>query len=262
MIRNKLIYFREPVTPVFLASLRQRSLRLRTSTYLDLTRKFGSQNGPKEHSSFPTKASQNAITWRFSPGCISSGVKPSTTLSPLRVIGDVFYRTDLLARHKKLPPLTLQIRWRAIHSIGRRENESPPHNEKRKDNAKGPVKKETLQDIARDPPVTENADLRGTNSYFNLPHMPKMPHRPTKEELLAAATGFWSRLRVRFKWFSIRSLRPWNIDDWSAFISWVMVGHIVWILVGTTTFFSLLIFAIKTVVAQGEFPNSWHTGTS
>jgi distribution and morphology protein 31 len=81
--------------------------------------------------------------------------------------------------------------------------------------------------------------------------MPKMPHRPTKEELLSAATGFWARLKVRFKWFSIRSVRPWNVDDWSAFISWFLVGNIVWILVGTTGFFSLVILSINTVVAQG-----------
>lgn len=84
-------------------------------------------------------------------------------------------------------------------------------------------------------------------------HLPKMPHyhRPTKEELLAAATGFWSRLKVRFKWVTIRSVRPWNVDDWSAFVSWFVLGNIVWILVGTTTFFSLIIFSINTVVAQG-----------
>lgn len=87
------------------------------------------------------------------------------------------------------------------------------------------------------------------NSYFRS-QMPKMPHRPTKEELLSAATGFWSRLKVRFKWFSIRSVRPWNVDDWSAFVSWFVVGNIVWVLVGTTTFFSLVIFSINTVVAQ------------
>lgn len=87
-----------------------------------------------------------------------------------------------------------------------------------------------------------------SNKYF--PHIPKMPHRPTKEELLAAATGFWSRLKVRFKWFSIRSVRPWNVDDWSAFVSWFMLGNIVWVLVGTTTFFSLVILSINTVVAQ------------
>lgn len=82
-------------------------------------------------------------------------------------------------------------------------------------------------------------------------HLPKMPHRPTKEELLSAANGFWERMRVRFKWMSIRSMRPWNADEWGAFVSWFLFGHIVWILVGTTTFFSLLILSINTVFAQG-----------
>merc|ERR1711939_1037266 len=53
-------------------------------------------------------------------------------------------------------------------------------------------------------PVTKKAEApvpdSKPTSYLHLPHM----HRPTKEELLAAATGFWSRLKVRFKWFSIR----------------------------------------------------------
>ena len=83
-------------------------------------------------------------------------------------------------------------------------------------------------------------------------HLPKLPHRPTKQELLEAASGFWSRLRVRFKWLTIRSVRPWNVDDWSAFVSWFVVGHIVWILVGTTTFISALIYAINTIAAQGK----------
>ncbi|MCJ1425754.1 Mitochondrial distribution and morphology protein 31, mitochondrial precursor [Sticta canariensis] len=80
----------------------------------------------------------------------------------------------------------------------------------------------------------------------NIPHM----HRPTKEELLSAATGFWSRLKVRFKWFSIRSVRPFNVDEIGAFFSWVLLGHVLWIILGTTTFFSLAIFAVNTVFAQ------------
>ncbi|KAF4594496.1 Mitochondrial distribution and morphology protein [Ophiocordyceps camponoti-floridani] len=81
-------------------------------------------------------------------------------------------------------------------------------------------------------------------------HLSKIPHRPTKEELLATANGFWERVRVRFKWMSIRSMRPWNADEWGAFVSWFMLGHLVWILVGTTTFFSIIIFSINTVFAQ------------
>jgi len=84
-----------------------------------------------------------------------------------------------------------------------------------------------------------------------LPELSHRFHRPTKEELLAAATGFWQRLRIRFKWLTIRSSRPFNTDDISAFFSWILVGHVIWILVGTTTFFSLLILAVNTVFAQG-----------
>ncbi|MCJ1431792.1 Mitochondrial distribution and morphology protein 31, mitochondrial precursor [Xylographa pallens] len=82
-----------------------------------------------------------------------------------------------------------------------------------------------------------------------LPSIPHI-HRPSKEELLAAATGFWSRLKVRFKWFSIRSVRPFNADEIGAFFSWILVGHVLWIILGTTTFFSLAIFAVNTVFAQ------------
>lgn len=75
-------------------------------------------------------------------------------------------------------------------------------------------------------------------------------HRPTKEELLAAASGFWARLRVRFKWATIRSARPFNADEIGAFFSWIVLGHVIWIILGTTTFVSLLIFAVNTVFAQ------------
>ena len=105
---------------------------------------------------------------------------------------------------------------------------------------------------------------KGTPEFSNLPgssiankhiidRLPSIPHmhKPTKEELLAAATGFWSRLKVRFKWFSIRSVRPFNVDEIGAFFSWVLLGHVLWIILGTTTFFSLAIFAVNTVFAQG-----------
>lgn len=87
--------------------------------------------------------------------------------------------------------------------------------------------------------------------FNRLPHVSQL-HRPTKEELLAAATGFWSRLKIRFKWFSIRSVRPFNLDEITALFSWVLLGHVVWVVLGTTTFFSLLILAINTVFAQGK----------
>ncbi|OOQ86083.1 Mitochondrial distribution and morphology protein 31 [Penicillium brasilianum] len=100
------------------------------------------------------------------------------------------------------------------------------------------------------PPATSSSTpLHRHHLMDRLPHMPHL-HRPTKEELLSAATGFWSRLRVRFKWFSIRSVRPFSLDEIAALFSWVLLGHVVWVVVGTTTFFSLLILAINTVFAQ------------
>ena len=86
--------------------------------------------------------------------------------------------------------------------------------------------------------TTDSSDSAQKHLMDRLPHMPQI-HRPSKEELLAAATGFWSRLKVRFKWFSIRSARPFNADEIGAFFSWVLVGHVIWIVLGTTTFFSL-----------------------
>lgn len=91
-------------------------------------------------------------------------------------------------------------------------------------------------------------DHSGEHFYDRI-HMPNF-HRPTKEELLAAATGFWSRLKVRFKWATIRSVRPYNMDEIVGFFSWIAIGHIIWLIIGTTTFISLAILAINTVFAQ------------
>lgn len=102
-----------------------------------------------------------------------------------------------------------------------------------------------------EPPLPEHHESLA-DSVYKYMHLPKMPHRPTKEELLAAASGFGERLKVRLKWFSIRSMRPWNADEWGAFVSWFLFGHLLWILVGTTTFFSLIILSINTIFAQGE----------
>jgi hypothetical protein len=54
---------------------------------------------------------------------------------------------------------------------------------------------------------------------------PNSPHRPTKEELLAAASSKWERFRIRMKWFFIRGWRRFNTDDFSAFASWFVLGN-------------------------------------
>ncbi|KAL2177111.1 uncharacterized protein P884DRAFT_285262 [Thermothelomyces heterothallicus CBS 202.75] len=127
---------------------------------------------------------------------------------------------------------------------GDKNAESPP--EKQPEPPQQPPAKPPAKPPGAEPSEQETL----ADSMSKYLHLPKMPHRPTKEELLAAASGFGQRLKVRFKWFSIRSMRPWNADEWGAFLSWFLFGHIVWILVGTTTFFSIVILTINTVFAQ------------
>ncbi|CAD0111720.1 unnamed protein product [Aureobasidium uvarum] len=118
----------------------------------------------------------------------------------------------------------------------------------------GPGKSTSNQDKTHEQPSpAKPEDARPSNQTQHHYHlMDRLPHlhRPTKDELLAAATSFWQRLGIRFKWFSIRSARPFNTDDISAFVSWIVFGHILWIVLGTTTFVSLAIFFMNTVFAQ------------
>ena len=118
----------------------------------------------------------------------------------------------------------------------------------------GDTRKEANQStsISKNIQVPQDGAASSTTNRHLIDRLPQISqiHRPTKDELLAAATGFWSRLKVRFKWFSIRSVRPFNADEIGAFFSWFLLGHMLWIILGTTTFFSLAILAVNTVVAQ------------
>lgn len=72
----------------------------------------------------------------------------------------------------------------------------------------------------------------------------------TKELLLSRANNMASRLGVRFKWLLKRSNRPFNTDDYSALFSWLMVGNVLVLILGTTTFVLLVLFTVNTVFAQ------------
>lgn len=89
----------------------------------------------------------------------------------------------------------------------------------------------------------------GTTFLGQLPKsLPHLPH--SKAELLEAASGFWSRITVHFKWLTIRSTRPYNADEIYALFSWILAAHFLWVVLGTTTFFMLTVFLINTVFAQ------------
>lgn len=90
-------------------------------------------------------------------------------------------------------------------------------------------------DNTRSSPVhPDHRTLENYSKFFrqlamSLPHV----HRPTRDDFLNAATGFWQRLRIRFKWATIRSFRKYNVDDISAFVTWFFMSQTLWLFVGT-----------------------------
>lgn len=85
----------------------------------------------------------------------------------------------------------------------------------------------------------------------------KKPHSPSsfkfiteRDRLLAQATGFLEKLRINVRWVLTKSTRPFNTDDIGAFISWVLVSNVLLIILGTTTFTSLVLYLMNTVLAQ------------
>ncbi|KAI2635493.1 mitochondrial distribution and morphology proteins-domain-containing protein [Xylaria nigripes] len=180
-------------------------------------------------------AASVAITCKAAANFILFGSDPVSTLNTTKLAGMTWART---------------VHTGQTIRIFRRNLSSKPDNEPAKTTQvdhKFPSSNAPEPEPDSRPPHDAEPHV---SKYFHLPTMPHLPHRPTKEEFLAAANGFWERLKVRFKWASIRSMRPWNIDEWGAFVSFYLFGHLVWILVGTTTFFSILIFSINTMVAQ------------
>ncbi|KAJ5774635.1 hypothetical protein N7457_009531 [Penicillium paradoxum] len=204
-------------------------------------------NHPRRISSFPKKPTH--LTKRFaSGGFFVLGVSPTSAAAETTA-------ACIIPSSK----ITAHYIWkRTLHTPNHHghSKEAPRDTDIRNENDHSPKSGQSGKDAPTThspakPPQDpqQSATTHSRHLMDRLPHMPHL-HRPTKEELLAAATGFWSRLKVRFKWFSIRSVRPFNLDEMTALFSWVLLGHIVWVVVGTTTFFSLLILAINTVFAQ------------
>lgn len=80
--------------------------------------------------------------------------------------------------------------------------------------------------------------------------------RVARAQLLDNVGGFWPRLRLRIRLFLMGSNRPWRADDIFALFSWIFMGHTVFLLVGTTTFLSLLLGVANSLQFQGSIPES------
>jgi distribution and morphology protein 31 len=88
---------------------------------------------------------------------------------------------------------------------------------------------EEIDDNSRVPNHLENYPAFLRRLAMSVPNIP----RPTRDDLLTVADGFWQRARIRFRWFTIKSFRKFNADDISAFITWFLMSQTIWILVGT-----------------------------
>lgn len=135
---------------------------------------------------------------------------------------------------------------------------------------KEPLREDAPTPRGRTPQFTSNQHLHHAQDYprfirrilHRLPAPSNPLHRPTKEDLLSAATSFWQRLRIRFKWFTIRGWRRFNTDDFTAFFSWFLVGNTIWIIIGTTTFFSAVFATLNSLSLQshvGKFLSDYLT---
>lgn len=88
---------------------------------------------------------------------------------------------------------------------------------------------EEIEDNGRVPNHLDNYPAFLRRLAMSVPNIPK----PTRDDLLRVADGFWQRARIRFRWFTIKSFRKFNADDISAFVTWFLMSQTIWILVGT-----------------------------
>jgi distribution and morphology protein 31 len=134
--------------------------------------------------------------------------------------------TDSASKNKRTPPQAPQAQLSPQPQAAPKASKQPPSTKP-------------------DEPKPSSKPLIGRIPH-TLPHL----YRPTKAELLEAASGFWSRIKIHFKWLTIRSSRPFNADEIYALFSWIVAAHVAWIVLGTTTFVMLTVFLINTAFSQ------------
>ncbi|KAK7005900.1 mitochondrial distribution and morphology proteins-domain-containing protein [Favolaschia claudopus] len=154
-------------------------------------------------------------------------------------------RTTTISWPEQTRPFSL-AQCRHFHSSRSSAAEKPPPHEHDNDKATKSEAEETKPEPT--PTYYDNYSPFFRRLAMSLPHLP----RPSRDDFLKVATGFWARARIRFKWFTIKSFRPFNADDISAFVTWFVMSQTLWIFVGTTTFFSV-VFATANSLSLQEY---------
>lgn len=110
--------------------------------------------------------------------------------------------------------------------------------------------------------------LLGRRLFFCSPRSAEEHKKPdplkilkiTKKSLLAQSSSLISRLWVHIKWPLTRNDRSLTMDDLSAFASWLVMGNLLWIILGTTTFGFVAMYFLDTMDKFWESLKSATTG--
>ncbi|CEP62899.1 Mdm32p LALA0_S06e06392g [Lachancea lanzarotensis] len=94
--------------------------------------------------------------------------------------------------------------------------------------------------------LAKNTDFLHTQNIL----LQKNQQRLSKQKMLAEATNFYERSKIKTKWVLIRGNRPFSTDEISTLFSWLVISQILWVVLGTTTFVSLVLFTFNTVFAK------------
>lgn len=247
--------YRQPFPPLGPAACINRSYATRhppTSSFF-----FGA-------SPFSTPRSRYVVSRGFAGFCVCSSVPgtagPTTSVAASTVVAETTGSSVLMG---KRGGILARLGLRGIHTPRkkRRAGATGTAGQRRRNKSSDALSRRRA--AAAEKAALEAAGVEEKVEMKALPAPAKEPpvqgifervyhiHRPTKDEMLAAATGMWQRIRIRTKWSLIRQMRPYSLEDITAFFSWMLLGHVVWVVVGTTTFLSVAIFLVNSVFAQG-----------
>ena len=144
-----------------------------------------------------------------------SSTRPASFTPPISTLHRTFYYTSCPSHYK---PFSTRATSNTL------EPQQPPQHSTPK-----PHQTSSNPDSTPDNVYDNNYPRFFRRLALSLPHV----SRPSRDDFLNAANGFVQRMRVRVRWFFIRNFRKFNADDISAFVTWFLVGHGLWILVGT-----------------------------
>ncbi|OCB88449.1 mitochondrial distribution and morphology protein family 31/32 [Sanghuangporus baumii] len=154
-----------------------------------------------------------------------------------------------------IPPLQAcnRPKSRLYHTSPRLQEGKPVNGESKEPIGSTNAHKAVEKNVAKGDEHGRYQHLENYSRFFHrlamsLPPIPRQ--RPTRDDLLKVATSFWQRLRIRFKWITIKSFRKFNADEISAFVTWFVMSQTAWILIGTTTFFSVVFATLNSLRLQ------------